>query len=65
MLAFVVLLLSTVTFDGFTATPLWRDVQVSLYDVIHNSTNIKTLGSSSFRWWSWPFTWPSPCLWLL
>ena len=48
MLAFVVLLLSTVTFDGFTATPLWGDVQVSLYDVISNSTNIKTLGLIAF-----------------
>ena len=48
MLAFVVLLLSTLTFDGFTATPLWGDVQVSLYDVIHNSANIKTLGLIAF-----------------
>ena len=44
MLAFVVLLLSTVTFDGFTATPLWDDVKVSLNGAIPNLTIINTLG---------------------
>ena len=36
------------TTSGFTATRLWGGVQVSLYDVIHNSTNIKTLGLIAF-----------------
>ncbi len=31
MVAFVVLLLATVTFDGFTATPAWADIQSALY----------------------------------
>ena len=31
MMTFVVLLLSTVTFDGFTATPAWADAESALY----------------------------------
>jgi polyferredoxin len=31
MAAFVVLLLATVTFDGFTATPAWAEVESALY----------------------------------
>jgi hypothetical protein len=31
MTAFVVLLLSTVTYDGFTATPAWADTESALY----------------------------------
>lgn len=31
MMVFVLLLLATVTFDGFTATPLWGDLESSLF----------------------------------
>jgi hypothetical protein len=44
MLVFVVLLLSTVTFDGFTATPLWSDIQSSLYATFPNLTTIGSFG---------------------
>jgi len=34
MVVFVVLLLSTVTFDGFTATPLWADLESAMFAVL-------------------------------
>jgi hypothetical protein len=44
MMVFVVLLLSTVTFDGFTATPLWADIFNFLIDVFSNITEVGTIG---------------------
>ena len=44
LMVFVLLLLSTVTFDGFTATPLWSDIVILLFDVVPNPTAIGTLG---------------------
>jgi len=44
MMAFVVLLLSTVTFDGFTATPVWVRIFSTLYTVAPNGTAVRTLG---------------------
>lgn len=38
------LLLSTVTFDGFTATPLWSAIATQLYDAWASLTGITTLG---------------------
>jgi hypothetical protein len=57
-MAFVLLLLATVTFDGFMATPLWADIASSLYVLLPalgetRLTIIKTLGLVSF-----------PCLFL-
>lgn len=43
MMAFVLLLLATITFDGFTATPFWADIQNSLYEVVPDLTNIRAL----------------------
>ena len=48
MMAFVVLLLSTVTFDGFTATPLWADIQSSLYATFPSLTTVGSLGLITF-----------------
>jgi hypothetical protein len=44
MMALVILLLATVTFDGFTATPLWANIQYALYNVVPNLTLIGTFG---------------------
>ncbi len=49
MLALVVLLLSTVTFDGFTATPVWVDIVSALlpmFDFLgaNRVTGVETLG---------------------
>jgi hypothetical protein len=44
MVAFVVLLLSTVTFDGFTATPLWADIHSPLASAFSNDTAASTFG---------------------
>jgi hypothetical protein len=49
VMAFVVLLLATVTFDGFMATPVWGNIILSLYDDIFSSfTTIFTLGLVAF-----------------
>ncbi len=34
MMAFVILLLSTVTFDGFMATPIWANIESALYPLL-------------------------------
>lgn len=47
-LAFIVLLLSTVTFDGFTETPLWSDIQITLYRSVPSITAIDTAGLLAF-----------------
>ena len=46
--ALVLLLLSTVTFDGFTATPLWADIHDNFYSSIPSSSGIGTLGLFAF-----------------
>ena len=43
-LAFVVLFLSTVTFDGFTATPTWGEIRTLLADMLPTHTGVATLG---------------------
>ena len=43
-MVFVVVLLSTVTFDGFTATPLWADIFQFLIDVIPSISSVGTIG---------------------
>ncbi len=48
VVALVLLLLSTVTFDGFTATPLWADIHDNLYSTIPSSSGIGTLGLFAF-----------------
>ena len=48
MVAFVVLLLATVTFDGFIATPVWANLFSSLYAIFPNLTAVGTLGLISF-----------------
>jgi hypothetical protein len=48
MMVFVVLLLSTVTFDGFTATPLWADIFNFLIDAIPNISVVGTIGLLAF-----------------
>lgn len=47
-MAFVVLLLSTVTFDGFTATPAWVDILVGAYRALPSISLITTLGLAAF-----------------
>ena len=44
LMLFVVLLLSAVTFDGFTATPLWSDIVRSLLDILPGPTAVGSLG---------------------
>ena len=44
LMVFILLLLSTVTFDGFTATPLWSDIVILLFDAVPDPTAIGTLG---------------------
>jgi hypothetical protein len=53
MVVFVLLLLSTVTFDGFTATPAWASLEGALYARLQplgeaRLTIIDTLGLASF-----------------
>jgi len=53
MVMFVVLLLSTVTFDGFTATPAWSQLERTLYAALtplgdRRLTAIATLGLVAF-----------------
>jgi hypothetical protein len=43
MLAFVILMLSTVTFDGFKATPVWVDIQDGLYGTATTLFSINAL----------------------
>jgi hypothetical protein len=47
-MAFVVLLLATVTYDGFTATPVWANIFSSMYSVIPDLTAIGTLSLIAF-----------------
>ena len=47
-MAFVIILLSTITFDGFTATPLWADIVNAIYGGFINMTVISTLGITTF-----------------
>jgi hypothetical protein len=44
MMVFVVLLLATVTFDGFTATPVWADIVNRVHGAVPNLTLIESLG---------------------
>jgi hypothetical protein len=44
MLAFVVLLLAAVTFDGFTATPMWANIAGRLYGMLPSLTAIGSIG---------------------
>ncbi|MQF69721.1 hypothetical protein FIM12_05260 [SAR202 cluster bacterium AD-804-J14_MRT_500m] len=44
VVALLLLLLSTLTFDGFTATPLWADIHDSVYSYMPNSSAVGTLG---------------------
>jgi hypothetical protein len=53
MVVFVLLLLSTVTFDGFTATPAWASLEGTLYAILQplgegRLTIIDTLGLATF-----------------
>ena len=48
LMLFVVLLLSAVTFDGFTATPLWSRIVRSLWSVAPDLTVIGSLGLALF-----------------
>jgi hypothetical protein len=53
MVVFVLLMLATVTFDGFTATPLWATVENALYNALPGSgatrlAVIGTVGLASF-----------------
>ena len=48
MMAFVVLLLSTVTFDGFTATSVWVDIEDSIYGGLQSYTAAGSLGLIAF-----------------
>jgi hypothetical protein len=48
LMAFVLTLLATVTFDGFTATPAWVSIQFALYSVMPSVTAIGTLGLVAF-----------------
>lgn len=41
---FILVLLASVTFDGFTATVLWMDIQTLLSEYLPNSTVISSLG---------------------
>lgn len=53
MLAFVLVMLSTVTFDGFTATPAWTNLESTLYRTLRalgpgRLTIIETMGLLAF-----------------
>ena len=48
MVVFVVLLLSTVTFDGFTATPIWASLLTGFYSTFPSITAVGTLGLLTF-----------------
>ncbi len=45
VLAIVVLLLATVTFDGFSATPAWQDFQTYVVDVFSGVVNYQAFNS--------------------
>lgn len=67
MVVFVLLMLSTVTFDGFTATPLWATVENALYNALPGpgATRLAVIGTAGlalfavafiavyrcFAWW--------------
>ncbi|MCL0044023.1 hypothetical protein M1N24_00635 [Dehalococcoidia bacterium] len=44
MVAFVVLLLATVTFDGFTTTPAWIFIHAALYSIFDSLSLATTIG---------------------
>lgn len=44
LMVLTLLLLSTVTFDGFTSTPVWSSIVTDLYPVLPSITAIGTLG---------------------
>jgi predicted nucleic acid-binding Zn ribbon protein len=44
MTIFIILLLSTVTYDGLMATPLWRDVYAPLFRNLHDPALVNTIG---------------------
>lgn len=44
VVALLLLLLSTLTFDGFTATPLWADIHDNIYPYMSNSSVVGTAG---------------------
>lgn len=48
MTVFVILLVSTVTFDGFTATPVWSAIFSDMYGLLPSLTGIGTLGLLAF-----------------
>ena len=48
VMVFVVVLLSTVSFDGFTATPLWADIFYFLIDLIPSISAVGTIGLAVF-----------------
>jgi hypothetical protein len=48
MMAFVLLLLATVTFDGFTDTPAWASIVVGYYSSFGRLSGIGTLGLLAF-----------------
>jgi hypothetical protein len=48
MMAFVLLLLSTVTFDGFMDTPAWASIVVSYYSSFGSLSGVNTLGLVTF-----------------
>lgn len=48
MMTFAVLILATVTFDGFTATPVWSDIAGALYRAVGNGTAVGSVGLIAF-----------------
>ncbi len=44
MMTFVIVLLATVTFDGFTATPVWNDIAGNLYRTLGSATALGSVG---------------------
>lgn len=48
MMAFILLLLASVTFDGFTDTPTWASIVVGYYSAFRRLTGIGTLGLLAF-----------------
>ena len=48
MMVFVLALLASVTFDGFTSTPAWLSIQLALYELMPSVTAIGTVGLVGF-----------------
>ena len=48
MVFFVILILSSVTFDGFMATPLWVQMHNNMLGILPNSTIVTTVGMIAF-----------------